>query len=90
MTTHPDNTPLQNAVSAIIAQATAEGAPYGMSPSLVVRLWARNDTVAKAIQRAKDEARKHGLSVEWVIKIWETGYSVDEMLAEARSQGTRQ
>ena len=88
MTTHPDNTP-QNAVSAIIAQATAE-APLRHEPSLVVRLWARNDTVAKAIQRARTRPRKHGLSVEWVIKIWETGYSVDEMLAEARSQGTRQ
>lgn len=90
MTTHPDNTPLQNAVAAIIAQATAEGAPYGMSPSLVVRLWARNDTVQRAVRRAEDEARKHGLTRDWVIKIWETGYSVDEMLTESRNQGTRQ
>lgn len=84
--THPDNTPLQNAVAAIIAQATAEGAPYGMSPSLVCRLWARNDTVPQAVRRAEAEAKAHGITRDWVIRIWETGYSVDEMLAQAKTQ----
>lgn len=84
MIPHPENTPLQNAVAMVIAQARAEGAPYGMSPSLVIRLWARSRTVADALRDADLEARKFGITVEWVIKIWNTGGNVGEVMAEAK------
>lgn len=89
MTPAPHATPLQAAIAGVVAQAHAEGARYGLSASLVFRLWARGQSLDEAMQRARAEARQHGLAVEWVIKIWEAGADVATVMDKAQAHAGR-
>lgn len=83
---HPQNTPLQDAIAAVIEQARIDGAVYGMTPELVFRIWTRRQSLDEAMRVAQAEARKYNLTTDWVVRIWNAGRDVGAVMAEASKQ----